>query len=34
VDSEGQGMAWDRSRPGTLYTIKRRTAQVVASQSK
>jgi hypothetical protein len=34
VDSEGQGMAWDRSRPGTLYTIQRRSARVVASKSK
>ena len=32
VDSKGQGMAWDRSQPGMLYTIKRASGQVVVSQ--
>jgi hypothetical protein len=34
VDSKGQGMAWDRSQPGMLYTIKRASGQVVVSQSR
>lgn len=32
VESEGQGIAWDRSREGTLYTIKRSLGEVVVSE--
>jgi hypothetical protein len=32
VTAEGQGIAWDRSEPGTMYTILRSTAQVVVSR--
>ena len=32
VTAEGQGIAWDRSEPGTMYTILRSKAQVVVSR--
>lgn len=32
VASPGQGIAWDRSQPGLLYGIERRTQQVVVSK--
>lgn len=32
VVAEGQGIAWDRGEPGTLYTILRSKAQVVVSR--
>lgn len=32
VESEGQGIAWDRVEAGFIYTIKRSTRQVVVSQ--
>lgn len=32
VESEGQGIAWDRSEPGVLYTIKRSSREVVVSE--
>lgn len=32
VESEGQGIAWDRAEVGLIYTIKRSTRQVVVSQ--
>lgn len=32
VDSEGQGIAWDRSNPETLFTIKRSSREVVVSE--
>ncbi len=32
VESEGQGIAWDRSEPGNLYTIIRSTREVVISR--
>ena len=32
VTAEGQGIAWDRSEPGIMYTIIRSTAEVVVSQ--
>lgn len=32
IENEGQGIAWDRSEPGTIYTIKRSTREVVVSQ--
>ena len=28
----GQGIAWDRSRPGLLYGIRRKDSQVVVSR--
>ena len=31
VGAEGQGIAWDRSAPGTLYSIIRSTGEVVVS---
>ena len=31
VAAEGQGIAWDRSEPGTLYSILRSTREVVVS---
>jgi hypothetical protein len=34
VESEGQGIAWDRSNPGTLFTIKRSLSEVVVSESR
>lgn len=30
--AEGQGIAWDRGRPGVLYTIRRSTREVVVSR--
>lgn len=32
IENEGQGIAWDRSEPGTIYTIKRSAGEVVVSQ--
>ena len=32
VAAEGQGIAWDRSEPGTLYSILRSTREVVVSK--
>jgi hypothetical protein len=32
VTAEGQGIAWDRSEPGTLYSIIRSTREVVVSK--
>ncbi len=32
VAAEGQGIAWDRSEPGTLYSILRSTREVVVSR--
>jgi hypothetical protein len=32
VAAEGQGIAWDRSEPGMMYTILRSKAQVVVSR--
>lgn len=32
IENEGQGIAWDRSSPGIIYTIKRSTREVVASE--
>ena len=32
VTAEGQGIAWDRSEPGTLYSILRSTREVVVSK--
>lgn len=32
VNSEGQGIAWDRSKPGNLFTIKRSSGKVVISE--
>ena len=32
VNSQGQGMAWDRSKPGVIYTIRRKDRQVVISK--
>jgi hypothetical protein len=34
IENNGQGMAWDRSDPGTIYVIKRPTKQVVVSRLK
>ncbi len=34
VTAEGQGIAWDRSKPGTLYTIIRSSSTVVVSKLK
>jgi hypothetical protein len=31
VGAEGQGIAWDRTVPGTLYSIIRSTGEVVVS---
>ena len=32
IAAEGQGIAWDRSEPGTLYSILRSTREVVVSR--
>jgi hypothetical protein len=32
VTAEGQGIAWDRSEPGTLYLIIRSTREVIVSK--
>jgi hypothetical protein len=32
VEAEGQGIAWDRADPGTLFTIRRSRREVVASR--
>ena len=32
IAAEGQGIAWDRSEPGTLYSILRSTREVVVSK--
>ena len=32
VAAEGQGIAWDRNEPGTLYSILRSTREVVVSK--
>jgi hypothetical protein len=32
VPAEGQGIAWDRAEPGTLYSIVRSTREVVVSR--
>lgn len=32
VAAEGQGFAWDRNEPGTLYSILRSTREVVVSK--
>ena len=32
VAAQGQGIAWDRSEPGTLYSILRSTREVVVSR--
>lgn len=32
VTAEGQGIAWDRSEPGTMYTILRSTTAVIVSK--
>lgn len=32
IENEGQGIAWDRSKSGTIYTIKRSSREVVVSQ--
>lgn len=32
IDSEGQGIAWDRSKPGVIYTITRSARQVNVSK--
>lgn len=33
IENEGQGIAWDRSEPGIIYTIKRSTREVVISEN-
>ena len=32
IENEGQGIAWDRSEPGIVYTIKRSSREVVISE--
>ena len=32
IAAEGQGIAWDRDEPGTLYSILRSTREVVVSR--
>ncbi len=32
IENEGQGIAWDRSEPGIIYSIKRSAREVVVSQ--
>ena len=32
IDNRGQGIAWDRSNPGVIYTIKRKEKQVAVFQ--
>lgn len=32
VNSQGQGIAWDRSQPGVIYTLRRKERQVVVSK--
>jgi hypothetical protein len=34
VRAEGQGIAWDRGEPGTLYSIVRSTREVVVSSTR
>ena len=28
IDNTGQGIAWDRSKPGTIYSISKKDRQV------
>ena len=34
IENNGQGIDWDQSDPGRIYSIKRPTKQVVASRLK
>lgn len=34
IENEGQGIAWDRSEPGVIYSIKRSTREVMVSEIK